>query len=238
MFRRLDPQEILKTTERLVGRITNRFPESGLAGVGRELVDVATEAREGASALAKPIYPIRIAVWAVIVVFAVLPFVMLATLNLSAGFETLGDFIQTLEAGVNDLVFAGIGIYFLLTLEGRIKRRRALAAIRDLRSIAHIIDMHQLTKDPELVLSGAAGSTLPEPILSRFELAKYLDYSSEMLSLSSKIAALYVQHFDDRVVLEAVNEIEGLTTGLSRKVWQKIMILDTVSARTGPALEE
>jgi hypothetical protein len=235
MFRRLDVQEIVKTTERLVERIVNRFPESGLAGVGKELVEVGREAQYRASALAEPIYPLRIAVWLVIVIFAIVPFVMLATLNLSTGFETLGDFIQTLEAGVNDLVFVAVGIFFLVTLEGRIKRRRALLAIRDLRSIAHIIDMHQLTKDPELVLSGAAGSTLSAPMLSRFELAKYLDYCSEMLSLSSKIAALYVQHFDDRVVLEAVNEVEGLTTGLSRKVWQKIMILDTVSARTAQA---
>ena len=231
MFRQLDPAEIVKTTGRLVERIVNRFPESGLAGVGRELVAVGKEAVQGASDLGKPICPLRVAVWVVIVVFAILPFILLATLNLSTGFETLGDFIQTLEAGVNDIGFAGIGIFFLVTLEGRIKRRRALSAIRDLRSIAHIIDMHQLTKDPELVLSGAAGSTLAGPILSRFELAKYLNYSSEMLSLASKVAALYVQHFDDRVVLEAVNEVEGLTTGLSRKVWQKIMILDTVSAR-------
>ena len=31
--------------------------------------------------------------------------------------------------------------------------------------------------------------------------------------------------FDDAVALAAVNEIENLTTGLSRKIWQKIMIL-------------
>jgi hypothetical protein len=36
---------------------------------------------------------------------------------------------------------------------------------------------------------------------------------------------LYVQYFDDPVVLATVNEIETLTTGLSRKIWQKIMII-------------
>jgi hypothetical protein len=62
--------------------------------------------------------------------------------------------------------------------------------------------------------------------MSDFELSRYLDYCSEMLSLVGKIAALYVQRFDDPVVLAAVDEIEDLTTGISRKIWQKIMIIN------------
>jgi len=61
----------------------------------------------------------------------------------------------------------------------------------------------------------------------RATLSRYLDYCSEMLSLTGKIAALYVQTYDDGVALAAVNEVEGLTTGLSRKIWQKLMILET-----------
>jgi hypothetical protein len=34
-------------------------------------------------------------------------------------------------------------------------------------------------------------------------------------------------------VLEAVDEVESLTTGLSRKIWQKIMILDQIQAAAG-----
>jgi hypothetical protein len=37
-----------------------------------------------------------------------------------------------------------------------------------------------------------------------------------------------VQEFNDEVALASVNEIESLTTGLSQKIWQKIMILDTI----------
>jgi hypothetical protein len=61
--------------------------------------------------------------------------------------------------------------------------------------------------------------------MTAFELSRYLDYSSEMLSLTGKIAALYAQNFDDAHVVAAVNDIEDLTSGLSRKIWQKIMIL-------------
>lgn len=52
-----------------------------------------------------------------------------------------------------------------------------------------------------------------------------------MLSLIGKLAALYVQKFDDPVALSAVNDVEQLTTGLARKIWQKIMILDSALAK-------
>ena len=47
-----------------------------------------------------------------------------------------------------------------------------------------------------------------------------------MLSLTSKLAALYAQNLPDPVVIDAVNEIESLTTNLSQKIWQKITIVD------------
>lgn len=64
-------------------------------------------------------------------------------------------------------------------------------------------------------------------------MTRYLDYSSEMLSLAGKVAALYAQGFSDPVALSAVNEVENLTTGLSRKIWQKIMILHTFGNNPG-----
>jgi len=229
MYRQLDPERIVHTIQRLTSRIQDRFPGSGLSQVSGELLDVGREAASLAAGLARPILPLRIGVWVLIagiVVLAVAPFTVF---DWSGGIDDLGDLIQIIEAGVNDIVFLAIGIFFLATLEGRIKRHRALRAIRDLRSIAHVVDMHQLTKDPELLVHPSRDEVEPgAPIMTRVELARYLDYSSEMLSLVSKVAALYIQDVDDSVVLRAVNEIESLTTGLSRKVWQKIMILDAI----------
>ena len=51
-----------------------------------------------------------------------------------------------------------------------------------------------------------------------------------MLSLIGKVAALYVQGFPDPVALQAVDDIEGLTTSLSREIWQKIMIIEQSGA--------
>jgi len=95
-----------------------------------------------------------------------------------------------------------------------------------LRSVAHIIDMHPLTKDPERLLARySTPSASPRETMTALELNRYLDYCSELLSLTGKVAAIYVQRFDDPVVLEAVGEIEELTTGLCQKIWQKVNLL-------------
>jgi hypothetical protein len=91
--------------------------------------------------------------------------------------------------------------------------------------------MHQLTKDPEHIADTPSGAEVRRP-QNPAELIRYLDHCSDLLALISKIAALYVQKFDDPVTLNAVNEIENLTNGLSRKIWQKIMILDRVLSPT------
>jgi hypothetical protein len=146
------------------------------------------------------------------------------------GFELVG-LVQGLEAGLNITILLGAAALFLATVEVRIKRKRALKAIHELRALAHVIDMHQLTKDPERLRAHAPETaSSPKRTLNPAELTRYLDYCSEMLSLIGKLAALYVQKFDDPVALAAVNEVEDLTTGLSRKIWQKIMILNTFLA--------
>jgi len=147
-------------------------------------------------------------------------------LRVPVGEIDLLDLIQVLEAGINDVVLIGLAIFFLVSLEGRIKRRRALEAVHELRSIAHTIDMHQLTKDPGRIMEPERRTkSSPELAMTPFEMNRFLDYCSEMLSLTGKVAALYVAKFNDPVALASVNEVENLTTGLSRKIWQKLIIL-------------
>ncbi|NOZ11622.1 MAG: hypothetical protein GXP09_11345 [Gammaproteobacteria bacterium] len=50
--------------------------------------------------------------------------------------------------------------------------------------------------------------------------------------LIGKPAALYTQNFHDAVVLAAVNEVESLAGGLSRKIWQKIAIFDFIEGKS------
>jgi hypothetical protein len=146
-------------------------------------------------------------------------------------FDANGIFslLQTTESAINELIFLGLALFSLLSLEMRLKRHSALQALHRLRSIAHVVDMHQLTKDPAYLLSKhkiADTESSPRRTLTRQEIMRYLDYCSEMLALNAKIAALFAQNTDDSVVLSAVNDLELLVQGLSAKIWQKIMILD------------
>jgi hypothetical protein len=226
---RLD--SILQTLRTLANRISERFPGSGLSNVAAELCRVATDTGPLLERVRRPHRVVRAAVVVgvgLIVALAVALFLFLANLPRDVG--GIGALLQAVESAAQDLIFLSVAIYFLLTVETRIDRRTSLRALHRLRSIVHIVDMHQLTKDPEHVLSrGMSTASSPVRQLTRFELARYLDYCSEMLSLSSKVAALHAQYVNDPVVLSAVNDIEALAASLSNKIWQKIMILDTAA---------
>jgi len=229
----LDVDKVASTIDLLRRRVQERFPDSGLARVCGELDRIAEQTRERAAWIAKPILGLRIASGALVALILAGLAVTLASLRApSEGFNLIA-FIQVLESGINDVVLIGAAVFFLVTIETRIKRGRALAAIRELRALAHIIDMHQLTKDPEwLFARGETSELLPRRRMTRFELSRYLDYCTEALSLTAKLAALYIQGFDDDVALAAVDEIESLTNGLSRKIWQKLMILHALEPET------
>ena len=232
MYRSIRSDEILKTASSLSRRVESRFPESGLYHVARELLAVAEEAQERCALIARPNKALRAFVVLLLVLGLAIVALVVANIRVTEDIWKLDVFVAGAEALVADLVFVGAAVAFLVTLETRLKRRRALDAINELRAIAHIIDMHQLTKDPEMVLSKRPPTSVsPERNMTPFELNRYLDYCSEMLALVSKVGALYVQSFPDRDALSAVDEVENLTTGLCRKIWQKIMILDRYADR-------
>jgi hypothetical protein len=136
--------------------------------------------------------------------------------------------IQAIDATFNIVLLTGATIFFLVKIEERMKRARALRALNELRSIAHVIDMHQLTKDP-LMMEGPTTPVSPKRTMTPFELTRYLDYCSEMLSLTAKIAALYAQSMPDEVVIDAASGLTTLTTNLSAKIWQKITLVQASS---------
>ena len=231
MYRSLDSEKILGTIETLSKRIAERFPTSGLNRVCQELLTIADESQKRTAWIAKPQRYLRLLTGALVVlIVGGLLFVLANASWPQNGFD-LVVLVQVSEAGLNVFLLLSAAILFLVTAETRIKRRRALKAIHELRALAHVIDMHQLTKDPErLTARRASTPSSPKADLTQFELGRYLDYCSEMLSLIGKLAALYVQKFDDPVALAAVNEVEDLTTGLSRKIWQKIVIINSDAA--------
>lgn len=224
MYRALDPEKTIATLRTLSNRIEERFPGASLNRVCIELLAIAEETTGRITWMSRPHAWIRIAVFIVIGFAVYLGWQVLKQLKVEAG----GVDIQDLEAAANAVFLLGAALLFLVTLESRIKRSRILKAVNELRAISHVIDMHQLTKDPSQVIAGVGNRTRssPQRTLTAYQLTRYLDYCTEMLSLVGKLAALYAQRNSDSVVLQSVNDIETLTNGISRKIWQKIMILD------------
>ena len=228
-YQGLRADRILATLEQLRARIVARFPDSGLSKVCAELISVGDWSAKEAAALARANYAWRILITLVIVIGIAAQVAAAARFLHLSGFAAGGpELLQALEAAVNLLILFGGAAWFLITLEERINRRRALDALHRLRSLAHVVDMHQLTKDPTVLLTHQNTSASPQRSMSRFELTRYLDYSAEMLALIGKLAALYSDRMRDSVVIEAVNDLENLAASLGRKIWQKIMILSAL----------
>jgi hypothetical protein len=225
-YRLLDSEKIIETVKALQKRIEKRFPEAGLSKVVAELVGVAEETVTRAKWIQEPQLLLRCATASLSVAIILLLLFMLARIH-QVGFDNYVNFIQALDASLGSVVFIGAAILFLVSWERRIKRERALKAIHELRAMAHIVDMHQLTKDPESYFAPGGPANVKRSMTS-FEMNRYLDYCSEALALISKIAALYVQGFQDPVLLDAVDDVEDLTAGFSRKIWQKITILENL----------
>jgi hypothetical protein len=223
-YRRLDPDKIIETIRTLHGRIRNRFPDSGLSNVVMELQNVAEETVARTRWIQSPHLPLRFGAAMLILGMAGLAMFM-ATQIRQFQLSDYTNFIQALESSISSVVFISAAILFLVTWENRIKRNRVLKAMHELRALAHIIDMHQLTKDPESYFSPQR-ATMLRRAMTPFELNRYLDYCSEALALISKIAALYVQNFEDPVLLDAVDDMEDLTAGFSRKIGQKLTMLE------------
>ncbi len=231
-YRRLEADKIIATIDLLTARIDERFPSSGLGRVSRELRAVANDTQSRVVYIEQRNIPLRLATFAVIagavwLLIAILPFI--DTSKTSA--DSIYTLLQGIEATMNIFVLIGAAILVLMSTEERVKRRRALTALHELRSLAHVIDMHQLPKDPASsrppTVATTANSSGPQRVITNFELTRYLDYCSELLSLVAKVAALYAQSLPDDVVTDAVSDLERIATNLSQKIWQKITIIES-----------
>jgi hypothetical protein len=227
MDRHLREDRLTETAERLSRRVAEAFPDSGLSQVAAEILNVLRDAFARAERIRRPNWALRAG------------YALLAALAVTAALVAWR--VQAAEKPVSlfQLVLnlldetKGVAVYltgfalFLFTLETRLKRRRALRAIHELRALAHIVDMHQLSKVPDRVGRPGGPAFHSGKLMSAADVGQYLRFCTELLALVSKVGQLYVQDFLDGVTLAAVDQFENLATGLSGKIWQKIMILDT-----------
>lgn len=225
-YRTLNPDHLIKTVEKLERRIAERFPGCGLSKVCGELTEIARESSQKVATASKANIPLRFGVGLVLAIGIVLLAYVAASIHVKSGTESFFGILEGIDAAVNTLIVTGAGIYFLTTLESRWHRERALKDLHELRSIIHVIDMHQLTKDPSRTSTvGTSTPSSPQRVMSPFELSRYLDYCSEMLSLAAKIAALYAQGTRDPLIIETSSDLGQITSNISGKIWQKITLV-------------
>ena len=227
----LEVDPVRQTVQRLHDRIGARFPERGLRKAAADLLTMVDNVEDGPRSNQSRIRTARLASRLLIaaILVATLVAVALAFHDALTDGDRIAsslDVLPLIETTVNDIVFAALAVFFLFSFPERLQRGRTLQLLHQLRSLAHIIDMHQLTKDPEQLRDSFVPTPASQPLeMTRDEMERYLEYCSELLSLVGKTAALCAEESRDAVVLDTVSTIESLTTGMSRKIWQKISML-------------
>ncbi len=235
-YRHLDVERLISSLKLLAARIRDRFPLAGLARVCEELITITEENSTRVTTIGRRDWWLWTGVLVLLTAGAggfTLLFRLIDFRKTNA--DNVFTVIQGIDAMMNIVVLMGGALFFLMTMEDRLKRRRAIRAINELRSLIHVVDMHQLTKEPASLLAGGAPTpNSPARGLTPFQLGRYLDYCSEMLALIAKVAVLYAQAMPDPVVVDAVSDIERLTSNLQQKIWLKITLVHSVSGGLDP----
>jgi len=232
-YKVLRAESVVATIKELQLRVGERFPDASLTKVAAELLETAERCALEADVLHRPAKIIRASVYGVWAL-GILTAIWLGRALHYDGFDGEAlQLIQILEPAMNIVVLVGIGVITLGKLEERWKRGRAFDYLHELRSLIHVVDMHQLTKDPNRrALHLPQTDHSPNQKLHGALLERYFDYCSEMVSLTGKLAALLAQSCRDPEVEAAASDIEQLANGLSRKIWQKIMVMDRANPDT------
>jgi hypothetical protein len=216
-YRHLQVDRLIETADRLASRIVGRFPAASLGKIAGAVSDITRSAVATAEKINRPNWWLRGGLIGLAVLVLVGAVVVALALREQTTLVT-----RVMEALRLVPLYLGAIVVFFWTLEVRFKRGAVVQAIYELRGLAHIIDMHQLSKDPECPSKGDPAYATPEAM------TQYLHYCSEMLAILSKIGQLYVEDFHDGTTLASVDQFEQLTTGLSQKIWQKLMILERI----------
>lgn len=218
--------KIEETINLLSVRVLERFPGSSLGNTCKDFHEFTLKSKDIITWIDKPNYLLRIITYVFIFIMLALIVYSFTLIDLHVD-NKFSEITTVLESSLNNFALIGAAIFFLVSLENRIKRTRAIKFLNEIRGFAHVVDMHQLTKDPQLTMdSSLRTSSSPKRDFTPFQLQRYLDYCGEFLSLIGKLAALYSQSLPDEVVIQSSSEIENLCSNMAGKIWQKLSILN------------
>jgi len=216
--RRLDPEKLTSTASQIASWLKGEFPQAHLTVVAEDVCKLTREATAKAGAIARPAWPLRLLL---LLLFAGVVFGLYQWVKQND--------IRTVMKLADDMKFAGMyivaAVVFLITLEMKWKRLRVLRAVHELQSVCHIIDMHQLAKDPSIERFREQRDDFGNALFYE-KVDEYLHACTALLAIVSKLGQLYIDRFPDPVATKAVNDFEETCTGLSTKIWSKIIYLN------------
>ncbi len=224
---RLDEAKILALISEMVARIKERFPDAGLNAQAQLLKTIVEHDSRRAMQLQRPLVFFRcMMVLVACVLLAALGYGVWS-LHPELRAPTLTELIQAADSGAQVLLMLGLALGWLFYAEGRRKQRQWRVLLRKLINLSHIIDMHQLNKDPDRLTRQLGENTESSPRLDKhvstaFLMTRYLDYCRELLSIIGKMGAFYMQYTDDRIVIAEINQLianeQSLRAGISSKI--------------------
>ena len=129
-YSQLNPELLVATVEKLSTRIGERFPKAGLFRVSKHLCNIAAESRRRVTETGRRSLWIRAAIvlLLILMVAGVVMSVSAFRIQPKTDDVTWVELVQAMESGINDIVFVGIGVFFLASLETRMRRRRSTRA--------------------------------------------------------------------------------------------------------------
>jgi len=225
----LKHQVIVDRIKILSFRIHDRFPKSSLKEHSFNFVQFSKEFKmkiDNSKKWSKMFWIWKVALMLITLVFSTLMMDHLIKDLSDSPLETL----PILNAFFNmSFLFFGF-FYFLFTVDRWYSRIRISELLIELKNYIHVADMHQINKDPNHFHDEyISAENSPTKSLTKFELQRYLDYTHEFISLSSKLSCLILDKFhDDQEIISSVNEVDLLCNGISSKIWQKIIVLNSI----------
>jgi hypothetical protein len=154
-YQRLEPRFVRKTVERLhlrtATRIATRFPTGHLGDVALELAHLIDQVELSAATTRRRKRTTRtLANIGILPVAGTLVALVLAVRDAftSGGEMRAFEWLPLVESTISDVVFIGFAVVFPVTLPTRHERALLLSMLHRRRSLAHVVDMHQLTKAP------------------------------------------------------------------------------------------
>jgi hypothetical protein len=225
----LDPNKIYKNISALEQRVLARFEGRNIAKRAKKLTELSAKAVVRSQQLAKPNYFLRlISILSLTLFIAAIAALLLeasSAINFASNVD-LSELLQGAQAGIELVVFLGIVVLFIWSIETRIRRKALLTEIEYLQNFLHLINVGQLDKEPVRLDKGfKKEKNSPDISLDYFSMERYLSHSQKLAHYAAEVGRVYANTLVDAEVDNAAEELRRFAFDIARTCLEKMNIL-------------